>query len=291
MSDYAARMSTMKTNPKQGKISPRNQDSGLRKASRDRSPGYFVRTLRAVLVLAILAGAGYAAWIYLPPALRITQVQVTGNVTIPEADILAVAALGDNENIVTVDIPAIQRRLAAEPRIERVRVSRVLPTTLAVMVTERKPVACLLVQTDRGLRPVLVDALGVVYAYADESPAGLPVVSGVQFENFMPGQRLPAELLPVLAGLKNLETTAPALISAFSEIRIVRLAAGDIELLLYPVHVPIPVRTQAVLDEKTLRSVILVLDILKDRHSAGTIEEVDFRTGTVVYRTKEGQPG
>jgi hypothetical protein len=218
-------------------------------------------------------------------------VLVSGNVTIPEADILSAAAIGDKENILTVDIAAIQRRLAAQPRIDKARVSRLLPTSLAIAVLERKPVACLLVQTDLGPKPVLVDVQGVVYMYADETPAGIPVISGVRFDNFLPGQRLPPALLPALAGLKAIEAKTPALMSAFSEIRVVPLPAGDLELLLYPVHVPIPVRTLAVLNEKTLRSIILVLDILKDRHSAGTIEEIDFRTGTAVYRTKEGQPG
>ncbi len=267
----------------------RGAASTHRTARSRRSP--FLRILAVLGVLALLAGGGYAAWVYIPPALKISAVLVSGNVTIPEADILLAAAIGADENILTVDTAAIQKRLAAQPRIEKARVSKLLPSSLAIMVMERKPVACLLVQTDGGLKPVLVDIHGVVYMVAEESPDGLPVISGIRFDDFLPGQRLPAAILPVLAGLKTIGAKAPALMSAFSEIRVVLLPAGDIELLLYPVHVPIPVRTLAVLDEKTLRSVILVLDILKDRHPAGVIGEVDFRTGTAVYRTKEGQPG
>ncbi|MDP2790916.1 MAG: FtsQ-type POTRA domain-containing protein [Rectinemataceae bacterium] len=266
-------------------------NSPVRKDMTVRKPSVIVRIARTVAILALAGGLGYAACVYLPPYLLIKQVVVSGNVTIPEADVLTAAALPAGENIVTVDMTALKRRILSDSRIARVEASRVLPSSLSVKITERKPVACILIQTASGLKPVLTDAAGYVYAFTEGIPADLPVISGIQFENFVPGQKLPPELTPVFKSLGNLVSTAPTLISVFSEIRIVRLAAGDIELLLYPVHVPIPVRTQAVLDEKTLRSVILVLDILRDRQSAGSIEEVDFRTGTVVYRTKEGQPG
>ena len=249
------------------------------------------RAARILLVLLILGAAGYAAWVYVPPYIRIKELLVSGNHTVSEADILAAAAIPASENIISVNLRALERRLESEPRVASAHATRIFPSSLAIGVVERRPVACILVQTDSGVKPVLADEEGCVYAYSGEETGDMLVVSGIQFADFVPGQRLPSELFPFFARLGKLGSVVPDLLSVFSEIRILRLAAGDIELLLYPVHVPIPVRTQAVLDEKTLRSVILVLDILKERHQAGSVEEVDFRTGTVVYRTKEGQPG
>jgi len=61
--------------------------------------------------------------------------------------------------------------------------------------------------------------------------------------------------------------------------------------VLYPLHSRIPVRAEAVLSRSTLRSIILVLDVLGTRGMASSVEELDFRGGKVVYRSKEGQTG
>ena len=47
----------------------------------------------------------------------------------------------------------------------------------------------------------------------------------------------------------------------------------------------------ATLDTASLRSVILVLDALSKGGLDGSISEIDFRTGNIVFRTKGGHPG
>ena len=95
----------------------------------------------------------------------------------------------------------------------------------------------------------------------------------------------------------SIRASEPALLTAVSEIRVVSTGAGPatgtapVELLIYPLNQRIPVRASATLDAPTLRSIILVLDVLGTKGLAATVQEIDFRTGTVVYRNKEGQPG
>jgi hypothetical protein len=131
-------------------------------------------------------------------------------------------------------------------------------------------------------------------AYAEASPeesSAVPVLSGLRFEGFRLGMRLPPLVASLVASLGAIQASEPALLSAISEIRMVKASGGEPELLIYPLNQRIPVRAGASLDAPTLRSIILVLDVLGTRGIAASVQEIDFRTGTVVYRSKEGQSG
>jgi hypothetical protein len=139
---------------------------------------------------------------------------------------------------------------------------------------------------------VKIDAEGVAFAAASAAEAAsLPVLSGLRFEDFRLGARLPAGLRPILASLGKIRGEEPELLSAFSEIRVVKRATGDPELILYPMGARIPVRSGSVLSAQSLRSMILVLDVLGTKGIASSVAELDFRSGTVVYRGKEDHSG
>jgi len=259
-----------------------------------RRVGYGIRTLVALVLVGGLCAIGYYG---VPEATRITKVKVSGMKVVNEADVVAALALTPDVNLVNADIAAMKARIAADPRVASVRIGRVLPDGLSIALTERSPVAAVLIEEGGGSRQVLVDSEGVAYAYAESSlaaassAAGLPVLSGIRFENFKPGQRLPSYLTPLMGDIARIGSEKPALLSAFSEIRVVKLADNEAELLLYPLHRAIPIRMPPALDADKLVSALLLVDILSGREGSAGIEEIDFRTGTVVYRTKEGQPG
>lgn len=254
----------------------------------------FLSILVATIGATVLA---VAAFLVLPGTLRITQYSVTGNATMGTADVLGAALVRGNEHFFSVDTEAMRAALLAEPRIAAATVARVFPNGLRIAVVERQPAALVLVEEDGRPVPVCVDDSGVAYAYAKDALAtapgapDLPVLSGIRFEGFRLGTRLPAEFVPALAAIGEIERKSPALLAAFSEIKLVKPAHGEPELLLYSLHYRVPVRTGAVLNESTLRSIILVLDVMGSNGLAGGVKEIDFRTGTVVYRVKEGQSG
>lgn len=145
-----------------------------------------------------------------------------------------------------------------------------------------------------------IDAEGVAFARAgQEGAASVPVLSGIRFEGFRLGTRLPPAFAGLLNSLGEIQASEPALLAAISEIRVVTAAPSDgatyspaiAELLIYPLNQRIPVRASASLDVSSLRSIILVLDVLGTRGIAASVQEIDFRTGTVVFRSKEGQSG
>jgi len=154
-------------------------------------------------------------------------------------------------------------------------------------------VACVLVTEEIGTKSIAIDADGVAFAYMDSIAASgrLPVLSGIRFERFAPGQRLPEYLRPLLGDIAELSKESPSPLEAFSEIKIEKISDSEAELLLFPSGKTVPIRMPARLTKASLSSALLVLDILASRQGAENVDEIDFRTGTIVYRTKEAQAG
>jgi cell division protein FtsQ len=101
--------------------------------------------------------------------------------------------------------------------------------------------------------------------------------------------RLPPEFTPFLAALDRIRLSAPELLGAVSEIRVHQRPYDGYELVVYPAHHPVRVKIGAELNEEGLRYMMLVLDVLASRGIEA--DEIDFRTGTASYRTKEASSG
>ena len=190
--------------------------------------------------------------------------------------------------------------LETDPRVESAKVSKLFPNGLKIVVKERRAIAEAIVSLEGRSAVVSIDAEGVAFTRAGhEGAASVPVLSGIRFEGFRLGTRLPPAFAGLLNSLGEIQASEPALLAAISEIRVVMAAPSDgatyspaiAELLIYPLNQRIPVRASASLDASTLRSIILVLDVLGTRGIAASVQEIDFRTGTVVFRSKEGQSG
>ncbi len=97
---------------------------------------------------------------------------------------------------------------------------------------------------------------------------------------------MPLFLNPLLADLARLRAQAPALLDSISEIRVVKRSFDGYELVLYPAYRSVRVRIGSQLNEDVLRYMMLLLDVLASKGI--DTDELDFRTGTAAYRTKEG---
>jgi cell division protein FtsQ len=254
----------------------------------ERGLGILLASLGLALLLA-------AAFIVLPPTLRVRRLDIRGNTTMSEAEVREAALIHETEYLFSANTLSMEKALLQCPEVAGATVERVFPDTLRISIKERVPVALVLVESGGRTEPVYLDASGVAFAFAlGKAPAlrsDIPLITGFKFQDFRLGTALPRDFVPILASLAQLEASSPALLGAFSEIKVVKPSYGEPELLLYPLHYRVPVRTGPALNEATLRSIILVLDVLGSRGLSNTLSEIDFRTGTVVYRIKEGQSG
>ncbi len=271
-------------------------DVGSNDRSRPERPAVdSARTAKVAIAtaLAFVAVSALALAVALP-ATEIRRMTVTGASTIDPSELAAWSGLPAEAHWFSVDCAAIEAGIAAHPRVASVSVERRFPNTLVAAVAERVPVAVVYAAGASGRTEAhCVDGSGVVFAPASDYPlaSSLPVLSGLEIRGLRYGLRLEGACSTLLASLEALGKTDPALVSAISELRLVSKAGMPAELLVYPARYLVPVRMRPVLNAGLLKSMMLVLDVVDGEGLSPTIRELDLRTDTFVYRTKEAVSG
>jgi cell division protein FtsQ len=129
------------------------------------------RVVVAALVLVALVAT--AVWlVFFSAVLSVTKVTVDGNRLLGPDRVLAVAHVPMGEQLATVDLEAISRRVAALAEVEDVDVTRSWPDGVRIDVTERTAVAVV----ELGGRLRGLDAEGVVFRDYRTAPRGMPRV-------------------------------------------------------------------------------------------------------------------
>jgi cell division protein FtsQ len=124
--------------------------------------------------------------------LRKIDVEIQGSVT--KAEIVDWSGVRIGQNLMTLNLAEIRRRLANMPYIASVRVERDLPDTLRLIVTERQPVAKIEPSSPNGNRlaqPVFyIDAQGyMMKPKTGEKLKPLPSIRGISYEFVQEGVR------------------------------------------------------------------------------------------------------
>ncbi len=114
----------------------------LRRGRADvKTPG---RWRRAVSLLVVLLCGAFAASKFLGgPLFALQRFELSGNERSRTEDVLRALEPWRSRNLVTLDLAPVAERLAKEPWIERVTLSKRFPDRLAVRVAERRPIALL----------------------------------------------------------------------------------------------------------------------------------------------------
>ena len=148
---------------------------------RRRRPRLRARLKAASLVLATLfalaAYGGYrlAQW----PGFDVHRLLVTGNGHLTANEVIAAAAVPRDRNLWLLNLAPVRRRVAALPWVARVRLSRTLPATLRIELTERLPAAVVPLAVDGGAAFALVDGEGHVLERSDRVAWSYPLVRGI----------------------------------------------------------------------------------------------------------------
>jgi cell division protein FtsQ len=225
----------------------------------------------------------------LAPNMRIENIIIDNSAPLRRDELLSAAGLQGRHYYFRVDVDLVKSRLEALPVVKSAWVQKIFPTSLRIVTRGREPLALALAENASGSVPVVFDGEGVVFLTdKDVADVNLPVLSGIRFEDFRPGLRLPDMLKPLLADIMKLGKNSSAVLSAFSEIRIIRKGEEQFEYILYPVYHRVPVRMEGELTVQRCQAVLIVLDTLGKERLLGRMEEIDFRTEDIIYRLKEG---
>jgi cell division protein FtsQ len=109
--------------------------------------------------------------------LQVRKISVHGNVRLSSGEVQAIVDGLRGANILTADLPGYRRRLLESPWVADVALRRVLPSTVEVFVSERRPMGvCRLGSTLYLVDPrgTLIDEYGPQYAEFD-----LPIIDGL----------------------------------------------------------------------------------------------------------------
>jgi cell division protein FtsQ len=244
---------------------------------------------RVTLILALLLGMELLYHVCIVPCLPLNEVRINTVQGFSRDDLLRIAGIDESMSYVTFNTTKVSQALSSIPLVESVAITKHFPNSVDIVVKERTAVAVSLAKVSGKLVPVYIDKEGVVFKVGGEHHVTLPLISGLVFEQVVPGMKLPVHLKRFFASLDMVERMNPALLQTISEVRLQQKAYGGYELIVYPSNYMGKVRLGSELNEDVLRYMMLVLDVLASRGIQ--TDEIDFRTGTISYRTKEASSG
>ncbi len=237
----------------------------------------------SILTLIAVISGELVFQMLLAPNLAITTVRVTGDDIIGREELSDIVGLDSRLLYFHVDTDLIAARLETVPEVRHVEVTRHFPDTLQISVEGRTALAATSINVDGESVPAVIDEEGVVFrAGLRASEGDMPVISGIQLEDFVPGDVLPAELSALFGDLRRLRLDEPSLYAMISELRIVR-RGGRYETVLYPVHVQVPIRMPVRAEPERYRAALQGIEVLRSRGQLEAVEEMDLRGGDVVY--------
>ena len=137
------------------------------------------RVARWTVAALVVAYAGYrgSRLVLHASALQISRISVHGNVRLSSGEVAAIVDGLRGDNILAADLDAYRRRLLASPWVADVALRRMLPSTVEVFVSERRPMGLCRLGSALYLvdaRGTLIDEFGPQYSEFD-----LPIIDGL----------------------------------------------------------------------------------------------------------------
>jgi len=168
-----------------------------------------------VAVLTILFSLGLALFLR-SSTFAVQKVIVQGLKLSPESEILKLASGVQGQNLFLFDQEALNHKITLHPLVQSVKFQRKLPHTLVIIVTERTPVA--LVVVPKGV--LEVDTQGTFLRRLESWPTtDHPVITGINVKDTVgPGQNLADPSLT--AALSLLGQAQPELQSQIGELHV-----------------------------------------------------------------------
>ncbi len=149
--------------------------------------------------------------------LKVKKIQVEGCLRYTEAQILYIAGIKPQINLLSLNLRNICQCLENSPWIERANVKRVFPDKLDISIVEREPAALINLN-----QLYLVDKKGTIFKKAEREDGLLafPILTGVTWQDLMNPQGIHTHLITQTLTLMALLEEEGIDISAISEIHL-----------------------------------------------------------------------
>ncbi|MCL2704656.1 MAG: FtsQ-type POTRA domain-containing protein [Spirochaetaceae bacterium] len=261
------------------------------KKEKNFAPKRKVITLTLALFFVTLLILQIVFQLFIAPELAIKKIEIHCSNSFPlgNNDILKLAELEGNLFYFSINTAQVKNKLLQYSVIKTAEVKKIFPASLYIKVTERVPLGMALVNSGGKTIPVVFDEEGVIFEIGKSvSDYRIPVISGLKFTEIRLGLKLPEELIIYLSELKKLKESTPALFEQISELKFVNKNNSSYEVLLYPLNTRVRVRTENTINDNLIKQIFVVLDIIEKNGLESEMNELDFRSGQVVFKVKEG---
>jgi cell division protein FtsQ len=238
-----------------------------------------------LLLCIIIIELGFHFWI--APSVLINKIIISTDSNFLYSDdyLLEKAGVGADNTFFDIKTAIIEKRLLLIPAIQSASVKKIFPSSLKIDIQSRDPVGLSLISTNSGIVPGMIDKEGVIFLTGyNLNQIDLPVISGLDFPEIQDGMRMPKDLCSFLEDMGEIKHLSPDLYSLISEIKFIRTGNADYEVLLFPKNYKTRIRIGSGIDEKLLKYIIMVLEVISGQPGMEKLEEIDFRTGDIVYR-------
>lgn len=141
------------------------------------------RRKRMLIGLASVAAVALLIYVaFWSPLLRVRSIDVVGARHTSEIDVKNASGLSAADNLLTLSISGVEKRIEELPWVKSVRVERRLPGTVRVRIEERRPALVLSLGSARWT----IDVSGRVLE-AGVVDKGLPAIGGMEISRIAPG--------------------------------------------------------------------------------------------------------
>ena len=127
------------------------------------------------------------------------SIEINGAVSLPDMEIIDQTGISEGENILSINLSMVRKKLLGHPWVAQAEVRRELPSRVVIRITEHKPLAVI----DLG-QNFLINDRGEMFKKITEKNIGtFPVITGLDFSDFnSPGEQAGKYFTAVLDALK-----------------------------------------------------------------------------------------
>ncbi len=243
------------------------------------------------LLLIGLVSTEVVFMLFISPNFKIDKVQVyaPASVALSSSEIIELAGITGGESYFAVDAAEVEQRLLENNLIQSAVVEKQFPSGIKIILEGRDPFAITFIDVDGCTVPVTLDREGVIFEIGEGvTDYELPVISGLTFQNLKLGTQLPSMFIPYLSRLSAVKQSSLALFEQISEIKFVEKTEGTFDVVIYPANSSIRIRTSSDITDRMLQQMFTVIDVMEENGIDKQTDELDFRTGKIVYKVKEG---
>ena len=220
------------------------------------------------------------------PSLRITRVHVDSDAGFSRDQLLRLIGLDRSQAFFRFDPRIATARLHELAVVETALVRKQFPRAVHIAIRRRRPVAVTIGRSG----PLAIDTKGYVFhAGTNAARLDLPVLT-LRGGPLQSGVRVEPSARQALVDLNRLRLESPEVHTLISEVAITT-EAGRLDLTVFFRGFSVPVRfiDRITIDDCTYA--LMILDVLTSEDRATAVDQIDMRSGQIVYRERGGADG